>query len=278
MKPIQQIIAVDPGASFFVEFVEEERFIVPWHVHDEYEIVCITEGNGRRYVGDHEGAYTPIDIALVGPQTPHVWESSSDCIRSSSLIVQFSASLLPDTFLALPEHASIQNLLAHGHAHSLLFTDGHNDIQTVMEALTGSNDKRRVLCLLELLMTMAEQPYQRLCSPAYKVPSGELGFAVVHAFIEEHYDRHISLNEVASIAHMRPDSFSRAFSRSHGRSFSRHLTHIRLNHAQRSLAHSNKSITDICYDCGFGTLSNFNKQFRAVTGINPSDFRKRFGM
>ena len=58
-----------------------------------------------------------------------------------------------------------------------------------------------------------------------------------------------------------------------GRTLSDYLIEIRLGNAARMLVDTNKSISEICYDCGFNNLSNFNRIFKSRKGSTPREFR-----
>ncbi|NIM34260.1 MAG: helix-turn-helix domain-containing protein, partial [Hydrotalea flava] len=49
----------------------------------------------------------------------------------------------------------------------------------------------------------------------------------------------------------------------------------RINQAKKLLLY-HQNITNVCFECGFGNISHFNKTFKAVTGVTPSVFRKHY--
>ncbi|MCG8579779.1 MAG: helix-turn-helix transcriptional regulator, partial [Bacteroidales bacterium] len=54
------------------------------------------------------------------------------------------------------------------------------------------------------------------------------------------------------------------------------VNEIRLGYATRWLIESNKSISEICFECGFNNISNFNRAFKKRQGCTPSEFRVNF--
>jgi AraC-like DNA-binding protein len=83
--------------------------------------------------------------------------------------------------------------------------------------------------------------------------------------------------DAASVAGMSPAAFSRLFSRGIGRSFSDHLTDVRLAAARQRLRHTDMPVTAIAHRCGFANLANFDRRFRAATGTTPSAYRRLRG-
>ena len=72
---------------------------------------------------------------------------------------------------------------------------------------------------------------------------------------------------------MSPVAFSRYFRQCTGRTLSNYIIDIRLGAAARLLVDTNRNISEICYECGFNNLSNFNRTFKAHRGNTPREFR-----
>ena len=73
---------------------------------------------------------------------------------------------------------------------------------------------------------------------------------------------------------MSPSSFSRFFRQHTDRTLTSYLIDIRLGHAARELVDTSQNISEICYQCGFNNLSNFNRIFKAKRGMSPREFRQ----
>ena len=83
-----------------------------------------------------------------------------------------------------------------------------------------------------------------------------------------------SLKSFATFLNVPQRQLSQAINHVHGESFSKHMNRLRVKEAKRLLLTSTgKSITDVMLEAGFRTKSNFNKEFLAIEGMSPSDFR-----
>ena len=51
---------------------------------------------------------------------------------------------------------------------------------------------------------------------------------------------------------------------------------MRLGYASRMLVDTTKSVAEICYDCGFNNLSNFNRIFKKKKNCSPTEFRENY--
>ncbi|MFN7941089.1 MAG: AraC family transcriptional regulator [Thermoanaerobaculia bacterium] len=91
--------------------------------------------------------------------------------------------------------------------------------------------------------------------------------------IESDYARPLTLAEIAAAACLSPFHFARTFRELTGAPPHRHLTAVRLGHAARRLDQG-ASVTDACYDVGFGSLSHFITAFHRRFGVPPSAVRR----
>ena len=98
----------------------------------------------------------------------------------------------------------------------------------------------------------------------------------IQQYINEHYKEEIRLSQLADIAGMADTAFSRFFKLRTGKGLSDYIIDIRLGHASRMLIDSTMSIAEICYDCGFNNLSNFNRIFRKKKNCSPKEFRENY--
>jgi AraC-like DNA-binding protein len=71
-------------------------------------------------------------------------------------------------------------------------------------------------------------------------------------------------------------SFSRFIKKRTGKSFVDFVNSHRIGIAAQELLETNKSISEICFECGFNNISNFNRIFKKKQGCTPGDFRNNF--
>ena len=80
---------------------------------------------------------------------------------------------------------------------------------------------------------------------------------------------------------MSESRFSRFFRRATGNSYTDFVNLVRVNRACHLLMETGRRVTDICYEVGFHNVANFNRRFRDIKGMTPTEFRQqsqhRFG-
>ncbi|WP_066633899.1 helix-turn-helix domain-containing protein [Desulfolucanica intricata] len=95
-------------------------------------------------------------------------------------------------------------------------------------------------------------------------------------YFMEYYTQEYSLDEVAKIANLSTYHFMRAFKTETGKTPYNYLLDIKIQKALELLKQKKRTITDICYLCGFNNPSHFTRVFKMKTGITPSQYRKSF--
>ena len=90
------------------------------------------------------------------------------------------------------------------------------------------------------------------------------------------YDRPITLDEAAALAHLSRAAFSRFFHRTMGRTFTDYLNEVRVDAACRLLVETDLPVTAVAARCGFRNLSWFNRRFLRRKGVQPLRYRQQF--
>lgn len=94
-------------------------------------------------------------------------------------------------------------------------------------------------------------------------------------FIVKNLDEKLSLDQVASVANMSASHFCRVFKKATDMNFSEYVARVRVERAKEMLLESNYTMTHVAYDCGFNSVTDFNRTFKKITGETPSGFRKQ---
>lgn len=85
----------------------------------------------------------------------------------------------------------------------------------------------------------------------------------------------LCVSRLANIARMSQAHFIRSFRAAFAETPHRYLQRRRVERAMYLLRNSDRSITDICFDVGFGSLGTFSRTFHDIVGESPSAFRQR---
>ena len=92
--------------------------------------------------------------------------------------------------------------------------------------------------------------------------------------LHEHYMEEITLERLANTAMLNKNYLCSCFKETMGLPITQYLEHLRIQRACLLLASTEQSVTEIAYQCGFNSLSYFNRIFRKIQKTTPSSFRK----
>ena len=94
-------------------------------------------------------------------------------------------------------------------------------------------------------------------------------------FILEHQADELSLSKVAKAVNTSTFYFCKMFKRVTGLHFTQYLARVRIEKAKNLLLNPNLRVSEIAYEVGFQSLTHFNRVFKKVTGLSPTDYRKQ---
>lgn len=277
MKAVLEDIQSAKGNSSFYAY----RFRVPffefkWHYHPEYELTYIIRGSGYRIVGNSYDDFVSGDLVLLGSNLPHTWSGkTNDESDSEAIVIQFSEAFITP-FLGLNESILIKKMLNNA-ARGIRF-EAHDELVSKMIALTEVKGLDRILKFIAILDTLSKKDNTFISSNTFhNVVSKKNGFRInkVCLFIQNNFNNNITLKQVANLLHLTESNFCKFFKKATGKTYSDYLNEMRINEACRLLVQTEKSVNQIALDCGFETLSYFNRVFLNKKGITPSGYRKQ---
>ena len=93
-------------------------------------------------------------------------------------------------------------------------------------------------------------------------------------FMMDNFQENISISQLAALSNLSKSYFMGCFKKAVGVGAIEHLTQLRVNAACEALSDTDEMISDVALDCGYSNLSNFNRQFKKITGSTPNEYRR----
>lgn len=286
MKTVLHKSEIPPSRIFVVRELNERHFDPIWHAHSEYQLFVVLNGTGTRFIGDSIKAFNPGELIFTGPHVPHVWRNdeayfqAGSRVRANGIVIYMNENFLGEHFLEKEEIVTLRKLFKKSLRGLEFFGSPRQEVITLMKELTKLQGLPSLIQVLRILEVLAHAKEYRYISSRPHVDTLEQHEAdrlnQVYKYVFENFRKKIRLQDLADMLHMTPTSFSRYFTMKNNKSFSRFLSEIRIKNACKLLTESDESVSDICYSCGFDTLSNFNKQFREITMRKPTQYRREF--
>ena len=283
-KVLTEITRLSEKDCFYIVERHKTEFTYPLHQHKEYELNFIENGKGvRRIVGDSVEEIGDYELVLIGGEDlEHVWEQGN--CRSTDIreiTIQFPGDIFGNGLLSRNQFASIKRMLARA-GHGLSFPLASiMKIYSVLDTIASEQERFiQFLKFLYILYELSVSDDSRVLASssfAHSAKSTESRrVQKVKQYIDDNYSKPLKLAELADLVGMSPVAFSRFFRRRTDRTLSDYIVDIRLGHAARMLVDTTKNVSEICYECGFNNLSNFNRTFKAKRNYTPREFRAMF--
>ncbi len=260
-----------------------DKYLSEYHFHSECQLTYIFSGNGQRCIGDHLEDFESDELTFIGPGLPHVWYNAHGDIShepsAQSITLHFDPEALLSFCPLLVETAPLHDFLERSRQGMLFYGHTKDALKKILRKMVSASDMQKTAYLFESLATLLHtEEYAVLSDKSYSNGSprkdGELIFNIYN-YVFENFNNEISLEEAAKLANLTKPSFCRFFKAHTRKTFSKFVNEVRINEACRLLVQVENPITNIAYACGFNSLPNFNKFFKSIKGITPSDYKSK---
>ncbi|WP_053826667.1 AraC family transcriptional regulator [Lascolabacillus massiliensis] len=281
---INEITPLSDKDCFYIADRRKSEFTYPLHSHSEYELNYVENAAGvKRIVGDSVEVIGNWDLTLItGDDLEHVWEQHECTSRNiREITIQFSKDLFFDNFIHKNQFSSIKNMLIKAQKGINFPMETIMRVYPMLDKLSSEESGfHAVMNLMHILYELS------LCENCHTLASSSFAQAEdntdsrrvkkIYDYINAHYKEDIRLEELANLVGMTPVAFSRFFKLRAGKTISEYIIDIRLGNATRLLVDTTNTISEICYECGFNNVSNFNRIFKKRKECSPKVFRENY--
>ncbi len=287
MKVIQFTIPVAIDNSIHMQEDILPHFYEHLHRHNETQITWVISGEGTLIAGNSMQRFQSGDIYVIGADQPHLFKSDPLYFDSAktrgihSLNIFFNPKGFISQLLAFPEMRSIKKFVdASQH--------GMQASEKDLEKLTGhilkiksSTAGFKLASFIELLQVMADLKNWKYLSTEpfeYAITDSEgLRMNEIYQYTMANYTENITLDQVAAVVYLTPQSFCRYFKKHTSKTYITFLNEIRINEACKKFMEMDfSSISAVAYQSGFNNVVTFNRVFKSITKKSPREFLKEY--
>lgn len=270
------------SSSFFTGVYKQHYFSRSWHYHPEFELLLITNGNGKRLVGDHAEDFAVDDLILLGGLLPHAWISDPKYLQADtlefceSIYIQFRKDIFGAYFIDIPELKGVRRILRLSARGIKITGVNKQEIITIMKEQPGLSPTDQLLSLIRILNLISLTDYELLVSEEYLENSTNFRsnrMLKIQEYIMENYKKEITLKTCAQMSNMTVSSFCRLFRSETNDTFTFYLNKLRIDFSKKLLVSTELAIKEIAYECGYNSVTYFNQQFKKIVGEAPFKFR-----
>ncbi len=289
MEPIPFTIPVSHEKTIIFEDYSGPQFYPHLHRHKEFQLMWVISGNGTLIADHNIFRFNEGDIFLLGANQPHVFKNDEEYLPDGSkktikgLSVFFNPQGPLNAVFSLPELNTLHSFLKNSMCGFKIPDDQKVKLAEKINELRSSKGAVRMSLFLLLIYTMysIKESLTPLSAKSDSEPYPEeksRRIQLIYDFILKNFENEITLEEVAEQAFFTPPAFCRYFKKHTGKTFVSFLNELRVNEACKKLVaeKDEAQISNIAYECGFKSVTNFNRVFKTVIGTSPSIYQKRF--
>lgn len=251
------------------------------HQQPTWELSYVITGQGIRILGDRTERFSQGEVVLVPPNMPHHWAYDEKLCDSEGKIknitLTFTDSLLKHTKPIFSGFAdSITTVQKNINALSF---KGHTlgRLQTLMQKALTQSEAEQTITLLEILLVLSSQEAADVIGRPVVENEATKRLQRIYMYVMNNYNKMITLDEVAKHVSMDKSRLCVFFKKMTGKTLFAFLAEYRIELACDMLLKTNKSVAEICFESGFDDIPYFNRTFKKMRGITPTEYRKTAG-
>lgn len=282
MEIVYERIFVSHDHSFITRKLQMNTDLHKVHSHKNFELNFITAGSGKRIVGNSIMPYAVGDLVLMGPDIPHCWDpvKTVEGPVPECIVTHFFENLISSDFFNIPELEDVVNLLksaGNGIWFRGIKTQKAGQSLRKMVDMKGLERYIELLKVFKLLLEITDREVLALpdSRPVFH-NKNQSQINKIYEYVFNNIQKGILLKDAADLVFMEPGSFCRYFKKKTNQTFMNYVKNVRIGIAARLLAETDKQIAQVCYECGYKNLANFNLYFKGIMKKTPSEYRKDF--
>ena len=253
---------------------------VPYHWHDETELIVIQKGSGIVYVDFNRYEVSAGSIIVVLPGHLHSIEGVcrgkmeyENILFRGEMLQSPADDLCSEQFL---EPLFGGRIPVDQHIHpGLSYYDQFSTVIKQMDRLCDRRPRGYQLALkgglYELMFLLFSHLQENSMTASQEKNLQKIKFII--RYIQEHYPEPVTVSQMAELCHYSSSHFMKFFKENMKTSFVHYLNDYRLTMAHRMLGMTSDSVLEIAQKCGFDNLSYFNRMFKKKYGVTPRQIR-----
>jgi AraC-like DNA-binding protein len=277
MKLNLEQIHPDNDSSFRFLLTPKLNEVFYWHFHPEIELVYVEADKGVRHIGDHISTYQGCDLALIGSYIPHLNFDYGVKATVETVVIQFPETYFEAGLARIPELQKVVDLMERAKT-GIAFTGETKRIAGVrLKKLQYMDRFHQFMELMSIFQFLAvSDEYEDLeVRPisSQTILKQQERMHRIHQFVEMNFQKPIDTLHIADEVNLTLPAFCRYFKKATKVTYTDFVNQYRVQYAKKLLI-QDKNVTEACFECGFESLSYFNRIFKKFAGESPSEFRK----
>lgn len=267
-----------------IERIHDATWSMEPNIHDNFEMVYIKKGSVVFEISGEPVSLGPNDIIIIKPRQYHKFIVKSKI--SEFIVLNFTFENQQNEGISDIPLEDFLNFVKgkESGAYITLKVSQKNEIITILNRILVERQSNDIgseflnyLLILELFVLIS-RALKMEWENSIKNKSPKLK-ELIHAavnFINNNFERDISLGDIARYVFLSPSYFTRAFKEEIGTSPINYLLRVRIERAKELLVETDEKVGEIALSVGFSNQQRFNELFKKHTGMTPLKYRKTY--
>lgn len=258
------------------------NFMIESHVHDWYEFTYLVEGKQEITVADRTFILSSGDFLMIESGSVHQLVAKENCQKATLLIQRsYLETIIPHEILNTIYCNSTSVTSVDEYNSYMELKKAYNELTALFTLDCAKNEQDVVIHLKYQAAFFNFFHYlvknfsdRESTANGKKIPVSEELITQIISYLHKNYDSDLKLIDVANVFNTSPQYISKIFKNKRGVTYLEVLNEVRMNHAVFEVVNTDKSITEICFDSGFGNMKSFIAVFKSKYGMTPSKYRE----
>lgn len=283
MNVLQFTIPVSTKQNIILKTETGPYFYEHLHRHEEMQLCLIEKGEGTLVINNEMHRFVPGDIFCIGANQPHVFKSDPVYFEQHhpKKVKALNLFFNPQTHLRglfdLEEMDVVKQLLISFNTGFYIPAADGKFLSTKIKEVFCQQHIDQFLSFIALLNHLTQTGSLKMLSQHDELSAVSenegIRISQIYHYIMMNYNRQITLEEIAGKANMTPQAFCRFFKKRTMRTFVSFLNEVRVNEAcQKLIKDGFESISLVAYNCGFNSVTHFNRIFKTIMNNSPSKY------
>ena len=255
---------------------------IKFHQQKTWELSYVITGSGTRIIGDTIESFSRGEIILIPPDIPHCWSfdefDADESGKIENITITFTDQFLENCIKTFPEmDVYIGKIRQNTEAVSL---KGGTLIrlQNLLISMIRETEVERLSALIKLLALIASPEDASVVGKPIVEDKNMRRMQKIQLYIMNNYQNTITLEEMAKLVDLNKSSFCIFFKKMTGKTYFLYLIEYRIEASCQMIVKTNATIAEICFASGFKDVPYFNRIFKKIKKMTPTEYRLNAGI
>jgi len=272
---------IDREAECLFKQITGDNDTTIYHSHSFYEIFLIVSGTVTHYINGKTDVLPEGTLVFMRPDDAHTYIYDTPESRNVTFVnLTFSKKTVELLFTYLSDTFNSQDLLScELPPKATLSKFEKKRLLNQLKELNTVNSKDKNALKHRMRALMADIFVRYFSNDKNDVETDlPLWFSHLLSEMERYENFYAGLERMVELSGKSREHIARCFKKYLNISPTEYLSDLRINHATNLLLSTNTPVLDVCFDCGFQSISYFYKAFKKKHGISPTDYRKNLNL